>query len=323
MASTNSRKVGLFVTIALSIVAALILNFSKGRGLFTPSYNLTVIAESVGGLKPGAAVSMSGVPIGSVLAIELTADRKAVSIACRILKRYEVHADAKFDIETSGFLGDQYVSIVPVENQGSVLKDGDTVRAQSPFNLQEAARSATHLLSKLDTAVDRINGAIGRVDKLLLSEQTLTNLAATAGNIREVSERAKGTVDRIDLLVATNSVSITQALSNLNSVAVSLHGVATNLDATIVRADPAFQSALKEAAAATADLRAVTGEVREGRGLVGALLKDDAVRDNFSLTLSNMTVLSSNLAKYGLLYKPKQIKPLTNASPYTGRSPFR
>lgn len=323
MASSNSLKVGLFVTLALAIVVALILNFSKGRGLFTPSYTITVIAESVGGLKPGAAVSMSGVPIGSVMAIELTADRRAVSITCRILKRYEVHSDATFDIETSGFLGDQYVSIVPVENKGGTLKEGDTVKAQSPFNLQEAARSATHLLTKLDAAMDRINGAIGRVDKLLLSEQTLTDLSATAGNIREVTERAKGAVSRVDLLVATNAVSFTAALSNLNAVAVSLQGVATNLNSTFQRADPAFQTALKEAAAATADLRVVTGEIREGRGMVGALLHDEAVRDNFSLTISNLTVVSSNLAKHGLLYKPKQVKPLTNSSPYTGRSPSR
>lgn len=323
MASTNSRKVGLFVAVALGIAATLILNFSKGRGLFTSTYKITVLAEGVGGLKPGAAVSVSGVPIGSVMAIELTADRRAVAIACRILKRYEIYGDAKFDIETSGFLGDQYVSIIPGENKGALLKDGDSVKAESPFNLQEAARSAMHLMGKLDTAVERINGAISRVDRLLLSEQTLTNLSATAANVREVSERAKGTVSRVDQLVASNSGSFTLALSNLSAVAVSLHGVATNLDATVVRADPALQAALKEAAAATADLRLVTGDIREGKGLVGALLKDGEVRDNFSLTISNLTVLSSNLAKHGLLYKPKQVSSLTNSSRYTGRSPFR
>ncbi len=323
MASSNSRKVGLFVALALGVAATLILNFSKGRGLFTSSYKITVLADGVGGLKPGAAVSVSGVPIGSVLSIELTADRRAVAIGCRILARYEVYSDAKFDIETSGFLGDQYVSIIPADNKGQVLKDGDSVKAESPFNLQEAARSAMHLLGKLDTAVDRINGAIGRVDKLLLSEQTLTNLSATAANVREVSERAKSAVSRVDQLVATNSASFTLALSNLNTVAVALRGVATNLDATVVRADPALQAALKEAAGATADLRAVTGDIREGKGLVGALLKDGEVRDNFSLTISNLSILSSNLAKHGLLYKPKQVRPLTNSSPYTGRSPFR
>ncbi len=323
MASNNSRKVGLFVALALAIVAALILNFRKGQGLFTPAYDVTVIAESVGGLKPGAPVSMSGVPVGSVTSIELTPDGRAVSIQCRILRRYEIYSDAKFDIETSGFLGDQYVSIVPGENHGRIIADKTTVNAQSPFNLQEAARSATHLLSKLDVAVDRINGAIGRVDRLLLSEQTLTNLSATAANLREVTDRAKGTVGRIDLLVATNADSITQALSNLNAVAVSMQGVATNLNGTFQRADPAFQTALREAAAATADLRTVTGEIREGRGLMGALLKDGPVRDNFSMTVSNLSVLSSNLAKYGLLYKPKQIRPLSSNSIYTGRSPFR
>jgi phospholipid/cholesterol/gamma-HCH transport system substrate-binding protein len=323
MASSNSRKVGLFVALALTVMATLILNFSKGRGLFTPSYKITVVAVGVGGLKSGAAVSVSGVPIGSVTAIELTTDRRSVAITCRILRRYEIFSDAKFDIETSGFLGDQYVSIIPGANTGQILRDGDTVTAESPFNLQEAARSAMNLMAKLDTAVERINGAIGRVDKLLLSEQTLTNLSATAVNIREVSERAKSTVNRVDQLVATNSATFTLALSNVNAVAVSLHGVATNLDATVLRADPSLQAALREAAAATADLRLMTGDLRAGRGLVGSLLQDNTLRDNFSLTVSNLSQVSSNLAKHGLLYKPKTIRPLTNSLPYPGRNPFR
>jgi phospholipid/cholesterol/gamma-HCH transport system substrate-binding protein len=321
--SSNARKVGLFVALALIVIAVLILNFSKGRGLFTSSYRVTIIAQSIGGLKPGAAVSMSGVPIGSVVSVELTADRKAVAVTCRIEKRYEIHKDAKFDIETSGFLGDQYVSIAPTENKAPTLQDGDTVLAQSPFNLQEAARSAMHLMSKLDTAVDRINGAIGRVDTMLLSETNLNNLSASVANIREMSERAKQATGRLDLLIETNAPGVALALSNLNALAISLQGVATNLDAVVQRADPSLQSALREATAATADLRVVTGEIREGRGLVGALLKDEGVRGNFSLTISNLSVVSSNLAKFGLLYKPKQVRSVTNTTGHVGRSPFR
>ena len=58
--SRTATKVGVFVFIALILIALLLVNFSKGRGLFTPSYRVLVGSENIGGLKPGAAVLMSG-----------------------------------------------------------------------------------------------------------------------------------------------------------------------------------------------------------------------------------------------------------------------
>ena len=73
-----SRKVGLFVVIALAIIGGLILNFSKGASVFRPSYTITVQAENVGGLVSGAGVMMAGVPIGSVRSMDLSPDGKEI-----------------------------------------------------------------------------------------------------------------------------------------------------------------------------------------------------------------------------------------------------
>src|SRR5262245_55777218 len=114
--STTSRKVGVFVAIALAVISVLIIGFSKGASIFTPGYTLVVKSENVGGLKAGASVMMAGVPIGSVRSIDLSPDGRYVIVRCRILKRYRIHGDARFEIEQSGFLGDQYISIVPTLN---------------------------------------------------------------------------------------------------------------------------------------------------------------------------------------------------------------
>ena len=143
--SRNATKVGLFVFLALMVIALLLVNFSKGRSLLTPSYRVVIRAENVGGLKAGAAVLVSGVPVGTVEVIELNADGRTVAITTRILKKFTIYADARFEVEQSGFLGDQYISVVPTKNEKEALKDGAVVRAQVPFNLQGAARSAMGL----------------------------------------------------------------------------------------------------------------------------------------------------------------------------------
>jgi hypothetical protein len=61
----------------------------------------------------------------------------------------------------------------------------------------------------------------------------------------------------------------------------------------------------------------------QGKGLAGAMLKDEEIRANLSATLANLATASSNMARYGLLYKPKQTKdPAANKRPpYPGYSP--
>ena len=73
---------------------------------------------------------------------------------------------------------------------------------------------------------------------------------------------------------------------------------------------------------ATASLKQMTAEMQSGKGLVGGLLKDEELRGQVSVTVSNLSVLSSNLNRFGLLYKPKVPKS-TAPRVYTGKSEFK
>src|SRR5258708_18729081 len=76
-------KVGLFVFIGLALLAGLLIEFSKGLSLFRPTYEIYLRASNVGGLKPKAAVLMSGVQVGTVANIQLAPDGKSVTITNR------------------------------------------------------------------------------------------------------------------------------------------------------------------------------------------------------------------------------------------------
>lgn len=321
--SRTATKVGVFVLIALILTALLLINFSKGRGLFTPSYRVLVLSENIGGLKSGAAVLMSGVPVGSVDSVDLAPDGKSVVLVTRILKQFSIHRDAHFEIEQSGFLGDQYVSIVATKNAAPPLQDGDRVQAQQPFNLQEAARSAMGLMTKLDAALARINGAVDRVDRTLLSENVLTNLSASAQHFLSVSERAESLVSEAQGLVHAQAPVVAGTISNFNVVSGSLVSVSSNLQSTLDAARPEMLAALHHAAEAVQDVKAIAADLQSGKGAAGALLKDDALRLQFSAAVSNMNTVSSNLARFGFLYSPKQPRRLTNDTRYTGRGPWR
>jgi len=77
--SRLETKVGLFVFIGLALLAALLIQFSKGTSLFHGTYELRLHAGNVGGLKQRAGVLLAGVQVGSVSDIKLANDGKSVT----------------------------------------------------------------------------------------------------------------------------------------------------------------------------------------------------------------------------------------------------
>lgn len=321
-----TRSVGVFITVALTTVAVLILNFSKGAGVFSRRYRIYVEAVNVGGMKKGAPVSVSGVPVGHVDDIRLTEDGLRVLLDCRLSPQFKVYSNSVFEIEQSGFLGDQYVAIIPATNavpgQG-VLGDGATVKARAPFNLQEAARQAVALMARLEVAAGRIDDAVARVDTNLLSPASLATVTNTLAHLERVTRRADETMLDVQLLVRSNSPVAGQALSNFNAFSLTLSTVATNLDALVLTNQGQVRVAIDNFRQTSADLREVAAGVREGRGLVGELLRGERMPAKVDQILTDVGILSSNLSRFGILYKPKRITPLTNQSRYSGRGAGR
>jgi phospholipid/cholesterol/gamma-HCH transport system substrate-binding protein len=302
-------KVGVFVLLALALLAVLLLSFSKGVTLFQPTYDIRMITPNIGGLRPKANVLMAGVPVGTVVETSLAPDGRTVVVVLRIHEQYKIHADAEFVIDALGLLGDQYVGIRPTRNEGPVLRDGDEVYSLEPFNLQEVARASVGFIQRIDRTAETINDAVARIDKLVLNEETLTNLAVSMQNFRAVSERAFDTVEGIDSLFQENADAVGMSISNLVTFSEQLNDLADVLTETIVTNRTEMLLAVKNLEGATKSMRNVLEDVEAGRGVVGSLVKDEALRQDVSLVISNFSVLSSNLNRYGLLYRPRQPRP--------------
>lgn len=271
----------------LALIVALLILFSKGLS-FTPTYTLELTAASAGILKEDAGVLMAGVPIGSIGKITLAPDGKKVTIRLKIQTRHQIHGDARFAIEQSGFLGDQYVTVIPTENAAPLLKDRDQVTAEAPFDLQEVARSAQGFIKRIDDTARRINETIEDIRREALNHETLTNLANSITSLNKFSQEALHTMDNLNLLIKTNA----------SSVAVSMQNIE----------------------AATATLTNMLADVQAGQGTVGVLLKDEAIANNLKELTANLTTTSSNLNRYGIwkmLWKPTQ--PATNPPPPAGK----
>lgn len=298
--SRQEIKVGLFVLVGLVLLAALLIQFSKTTSPFRGTYELRLHAANVGGLKRHASVLLAGVPVGDVSDIQLPPDTKSVTILLQIYDKYKIYSDARFVIQQSGFLGDEYVAIIPTLNRQPALTNGENVECEAPFNLQEVARSASGFIQRIDETAKKLDAAVSDVRRLVLNEQTLTNFADAIGNLRAVTEQATDTVANLNGLVAANGEQIHFAVSNVvffSQDLISLSGQAHEILSTN---GPEISDAISNLDASTADLKKLMDNLQSGQGLAGSLLKNDQLSTNVQAIAANLAVTTSNLNEFGL-----------------------
>lgn len=315
-------RVGLFVLISLGLGVALIISLSKGSFWFARTYDVLMKTTDVGGLIPNSAVLLSGVRVGSVESAVLAPAGDSVAVRLRISNRYKIHRDARFSIEQMGFLGDRFVSITPTADALPELVDGDQVEASRMFDIQEVARSASGFLQRTDEAVGKVNEIVERLNRVLFTESTLTNLAATIANVQLASERGLTILASIDGFVKTNSLPVSASLSNLVQFSEQLSQTATEFRDLISTNRPEVSSVIKNLESASSSVETLSSELQAGKGVIGALLKDPQLDQQFRSLVRDLSLVSSNLNRYGLLYKPPPIAPPKSTPLYPGRTPF-
>jgi len=313
-------RVGLFVSIGLVLVAALLLQFTKSATFFRPTYTIYLRAPNVAGLKTGAGVLMSGVQVGSVSDIELSPDGKSVTITLRIFQSYVIHQDARFMMEQSGFLGDEYVAILPTENKKPPFENGGIAYAEAPFNIQEFTRSASGFITRLDETVKKLDAALADVNRFVLNPETLTNFTAAVSNLREFSDQAVATVGNLNDLLTTNGPAFGVSSSNLVAFSEQMKEFGGALNLLVETNSPEIQATVKNLATSSESLKSALQGLQEGKGLAGNLLKNEHLAAEVSQITSNLSITSSNLNRLGLWgilwqHKPPRTRQETPPEP--------
>ena len=133
--------VGLFVAAgiaALFMLAMQVSNLGTIGGGSGDSYTISATFENVGGLKERAPVTVSGVLVGRVAAIDYDLEAYEAVVILRIDSAYDKFPeDTAASIFTSGLLGEQYIALEPggsLEN----LEEGDRIQlTQSALVLEQ------------------------------------------------------------------------------------------------------------------------------------------------------------------------------------------
>ena len=298
--SRLETKVGLFVLIGLVLLAVLMIQFSKGTSLWRGTYNLKLQTRNVGGLKVKSGVLLSGVQVGTVKQIQLNSGGTNVTILLQIYRDFPIYHDARFVIEQSGFLGDQFVSVIPTTNALPILSDGAEVKCQEPFNFQEVARSAAGFIQRMDETAKKLDASVTDLRTQVLNAETLANFGASITNLKLFTEQAVDTVKNINGIVETNGSQVSLAVSNVVLFSAGLIQLENSAGDILATNSVNLNQATKNIAETSATFKQLAADLQAGKGLAGAVLQNPELATNVQAIAANLAVTSSNLNRIGI-----------------------
>ena len=196
-------KVGIFIFMGIVILSVIIFSignfYSVKRG-----YNINVVFSFANGIGIGAPVRYSGVLVGEVQEIKVYFDEKEnkplVKLTIWVSQNTWINENAKASINTLGLLGEKYLEISPGTRDTRLLQKGDTLRGHDPVSTEEIARSTKELIEKIGALTDSINNITGDEEFSKSLKNTVSNMEALSGDLRDFlsyAKQGKGTVGRL------------------------------------------------------------------------------------------------------------------------------
>jgi phospholipid/cholesterol/gamma-HCH transport system substrate-binding protein len=303
----SQLKVGIIVLVAAIILVTLLflMTSSAGLGIFSHKLTITTYFENSAGLKPGAAVNLQGVTIGTVKTVTVISspERKLtpVQVVMKLNEKYseDLKKDSKASLTTIGVLGDTVVDINSQFAVGPPLRDGDELKTLETPSLTDVVKasqgtieSLNVILAKMNTIVDNMQSGKGSIGQLISNPDLYNKVNATVDELHKLTINLNNGKGSIGKLVSDDAL-----YNRLNDTVAKLDNIATELDkgngtAGKLLKDPSLfdnlNSTLKHA-------NSLMAEADSGRGSIGLLVKDPKFREQISNTLTQVDQLVTGI----------------------------
>jgi phospholipid/cholesterol/gamma-HCH transport system substrate-binding protein len=171
-------KVGIFVLLGLAIIAVMILEFGISREGFRKFYQLTVDIPDANGLLKGSDVQLAGARVGYVSEKpRILPTIGAVAIEVKIFQEIKVPKTAHFEVDSSGLLGDRYISIVMAKDfdpkkfdpsdPEQIYHDGARIEGKRSGGIEELTQKGSDVMDALKAALVKLQATTTDLDKRL------------------------------------------------------------------------------------------------------------------------------------------------------------
>ncbi|MGZ8993835.1 MAG: MlaD family protein [Burkholderiaceae bacterium] len=254
-------KAALLLALLFLLIAGTVVYLLYARGAFEESQRLVLIADDSEGVTIGMDLTFSGFPIGRVRRIELAEDGVTRIIIDVPRKDARWLRESSVFTLTRGLLGNTALKAFSGILSDPQLADG----AERKVLVGDATAEIPRLVADMRELVSNL--------RALTAEDS--SLATSLGNVRDVTEKLKGSRGALGMLLGNeaDAKKVITALDRANSLLARVDGLAAKVDAQ------AFgpEGLVPEARAAIVQLNAALADARTSLKKVDAILEDAQV----------------------------------------------
>jgi phospholipid/cholesterol/gamma-HCH transport system substrate-binding protein len=218
---TRDIRDGILFLIGLAGLLAVIVLLTR-TAQEQDRYSFAIRFDQAQNIPSGAAVLMSGVPIGQVDQVSLEAGTNKSLVAVRVFNSVLLHEDDIFAIASGGLVGDKYVAITPKSAGGLPVRPNTIVDGVSSPDINDVLASTNTLLGRLDETTRGLNGLLNDRDTHRHIKQTISNFDRTSLVTVEMAENLRA-------LLTENRAAIASAVADFAHTSRASSELATGL----------------------------------------------------------------------------------------------
>ncbi len=276
----NPLKVGLLTLAAMASVVVMSLKITSNQSGFGKHVTYKTILKDASGIFAKTPIKVAGINAGKIKAIELSGSEALITF--EILDSIKVTPTAKLKIKSVGLLGDKYIDMDLGDQQGDRLAEGSMLSTESGEGFDNLAKDAGAVLKEVKEIAITIKEALRDEKGENVVKKIIANIHDISASLKRLSE---GNEDKINGIVDdVKAISEQLAFETDRYQKDSLMSDMSKVGPLLDKADSAM-----------ADLKVIMADLKDGKGTVGKLLRDDAVVDQVSQTLSSVNRLVNRI----------------------------
>lgn len=283
-------KVGLFLTIALFILATVIFIVGDFTVLFRgEGYPLYADFETAAGLEKKTVVKMAGVKIGLVKEIRLKGVRAEVLFD--IDEGVSVYRDSIAMLASLGLLGEKYIEIIPGKGP-EIAQPGETIQSFSPVSFDQMGTLLMSVGEDISEVGKALKEMISGDEPKMNFREILQNLSVLTEDLRELTQENKDTLSA-GIQSSTQTIrkfdkSVDDIASNLDELIIAMKDMLEENRGNISESTEKLSLLIEQAEAALEQLNEALGKVNRGEGTLGKLIQDPTLYERAEKTLSEV-----------------------------------
>jgi phospholipid/cholesterol/gamma-HCH transport system substrate-binding protein len=276
----NELKVGLFTLIAIASLVTVSLKITSNQTGFGESIEYKTFMDDATGIFPKTQIKVAGINAGRIKDIELTENQALVTF--EISKKIKVTEGSRIRVKTIGFLGDKYIELQVGPKNAARLAKGTAIESVEGGGIENLAQSASEVITEVKEIVKSIKESLKDDNQ----ENALRKIVL---NVKDITETLKN-------VTAGKEKSLADIVDNIAKLTEQLaYESDRNSDGSFMADMKKVGPILDDAKKAMADLQEMMADLKAGKGTIGRLMRDEAVVDQVSQTLSSVNRLVNRI----------------------------